>query len=125
MALLMIAETYISRMEEYRKNGSDDEWFFAKLSDSLLENCNPSSAFDAIELVVICALEESEDDLFYYHIQFIIRLGRKSNTSESPALLKSSVAALYKKAVHLGDSHSYSVKELCAWFRLPFNKRVN
>jgi len=120
----MIAEKYISSMQNYRVSGSDDEWFFAKLTDSLLEECNGSAAFDAIEPIVGIAVSEIEGDLFYDHVQFLIKLGRKANTSESPVALKNSIESLQEKAFNFGRSEMDAVKQLCTWFRLPYNKSV-
>lgn len=121
----MIAENYISSMEIYRVSGSDDEWFFAKLTDSLLENCTNSTAFNAIEPIVGIAISEIEGDLFYDHVQFLIKLGRKANTSESPEALKNSIESLQEKAFNFGNHQLEAIKELCAWFRLPYNKSLN
>ena len=77
----MIADSYISRMEHYRVNSSEDEWFTAKLFDGLLGQREPHDAFDSL---VEYSLNEAEGDLFYDHIQFLSRLGHKADTSESP-----------------------------------------
>jgi len=121
MASIMIADSYKSKMEEYRKNGSDDEWFFVKLTDHFGQ-CEPFNAFEAIDSIVNYTLIEDEADLFYDHIQFLIYLGRKANTVESPQALKNAVAVLVEKATKFGDPQLSSVRALCAWFRLPFNK---
>lgn len=121
----MIAENYKSSMEKYRVSGSDDEWFFAKLTDSLLEDCTSSTAFDAIEPIVSIAISEIEGDLFYDHMQFLIKLGRKAKTSESPEALKNSIESLHEKAINFGSPQLEAIKELCAWFRLPYNISLN
>lgn len=77
MARNVIANSYIVAIEDYRANGSDDEWFFAKLTDGLLDGCEPHDAYQAIEEIVEYALNENDEGLFYYHLQFILRLGRR------------------------------------------------
>ncbi len=111
-------------MDRFRVNGSTDEWFFAKLSDGLLANCEPYEAYEAIGTVVEYALKEHEADLFYDHVQFLIRLGRKSSTTEAPQPLVKGVSVLEEKATKFGPPQLSSLKELCTWFRLPFNKRL-
>ena len=109
----MIADNYKSSMEKYRVNGSGDEWFIAKLTDSLLKDCSSSIAFDAIEPIVDVAISEVEGNLFYDHVQFLIKLARKANTSESPEVLKNSIESLHEKAINFGNPQLEAMKELC------------
>ncbi|MGR6871477.1 hypothetical protein ACU6U9_04035 [Pseudomonas sp. HK3] len=118
MAMSMIAEYYKLGMEKYRSEGAEDEWFCSKLTESLLNNCSSNDAFDAIDPIVALAVTELESDLFYDHIQFLIQLGRKANTSESPDILKNSIGLLHQKATKYGPPQVTALNELCTWFRL-------
>ncbi len=118
----MIAESYITEIEAYRANGSNDEWFFAKITDHLLEDHSPQEAFDAVGEIAQFALDEEEASLFYDHIQFLIRLARTANTTECPKSFYEISKRLRAKASMFGEAELSAVKELYSWFRLPFNK---
>lgn len=118
----MVADEYKRKIELYRSEGSDDEWFYGKACDAILEKCNSSEAYDAIKEITFLAVSEVDSGFFYYHIQFLIRLGRAANTTESPAELKGAMSLLIKKAEGAGEEQERSMQELCAWFSLPFNK---
>ncbi|WP_020405490.1 hypothetical protein [Hahella ganghwensis] len=114
----MVFSEYKTEMERLRQDDSDDEWFFANLCESILSQCEPFEAYEAIESVVQLAVSEKEGDFFYYHIQFLIKLGCAANTSQCPEALIEAVPALWKKAGKLGKAEEASVQELSAWFRL-------
>jgi hypothetical protein len=125
MAKKVIANSYIVAIENYRTNGSEDECFFAKLTDGLLDGCESHDAYEAIDAIVEHALDENDEGLYYDHLQFILRLGRKVDTSQAPESLINNVAKLEKMASNFGQPQLSSLKEICAWFMLPFSKRVN
>ncbi|CAA0113813.1 Uncharacterised protein [Halioglobus japonicus] len=118
----MIAESYISSMREFRITGSDDEWFHVKLTDSLLEQCSEPDAYAAIEPIVRWLVVEPMDDLLYYQIVFLLSLARCANTTETPILLSMHVEELLTRARLEGEAVERTVRDLCAWFRLPINK---
>lgn len=89
-------------IEEYRTNGSEDEWFFSKLTDGLLDGCESHDAYEAIEAIVEHALDENDEGLFYDHLQFILRLGCKADTSQAPASFIKNVAKLERIATNFG-----------------------
>lgn len=125
MAMNVIANSYIVAIEDYRASGSDDEWFFAKLTDGLLDGCESHDAYEAVKAIVEYALNENDEYLFYGHLQFIIRLGRSADTSQAPEGLINNIAKLEEMAKNFGQPQLSSLKEMCTWFRIPFNKRVN
>lgn len=117
----MIVEKYTTGIEKYRIEGSEDEWYTSKLEDLAMEGTNSTDVFNAIDGIVKLATKELESDLFYNHIQFLITLARKANTTEPSKLLLSNYEVLQNKANQFGQPQITAVKELCKWFRLPFN----
>jgi hypothetical protein len=115
----VIVDIYTTGIEKYRAEGSDDEWYIDKLRDLAMDGASSADAFNAIEGIVELATREDESDVFYEHIQFLIRLARKSDTSEPPKSLLLNHKALQNMADQLGQPEIASVKELCRWYRLP------
>ncbi|OED35147.1 hypothetical protein AB833_31405 [Chromatiales bacterium (ex Bugula neritina AB1)] len=68
MAKKVIANSYIVAIEDYRANGSEDEWFFAKLTEGLLDGCESHDAYEAIAPIVEHVLDENDESLFYDHL---------------------------------------------------------
>ncbi|WP_346837886.1 hypothetical protein [Microbulbifer sp. SAOS-129_SWC] len=120
----MVFSEYKAQMDRLRRYESDDEWFFENLCESILSRSEPFEAYKAIESVVQVAVSEKEADFFYYHIQFLIKLGRAADTSQCPDALMEAAPALWKKAGELGGAEEASAQELLAWCRIPFNKKL-
>jgi hypothetical protein len=113
----MIAETYLQGIDKYKKEGSEDEWYFSNLSDEASKNVDTFEAFEAIDKLVESALTEQDGYLFYNLIYFIITLAGKSNTTQSPELLKFNYALLKEKASKFGRGELKAVDELGRYYR--------
>lgn len=111
----MIADKYISGIELYRKQGSEDEWFISKLAENALEGAD---AYRAIDTIIDLASNEHEGDLLYDHIQFLLALARKSDTTQPSESIQFNSGFLQIKAELIGEPQLKAVNELCSWFRL-------
>ncbi len=120
-----ISETYLHEIEKHKITGSDDEWYFANLVESLLSNCQPYDAFGAMELIIIHATNESVSDVFIWDIQFILSLARKSRSTEIPTSLDIYAPALAKKAIIFGEFACHTLEQLFIWFRINNVIQIN
>lgn len=114
----VIADKYISGIELYRKEGSKDEWFISKLTENALEGASSADAYQAIDTIIDFASNEHEGDLFYEHMQFIIALARKSDTTQPSESMQFNSGLLKIKAELIGEPQLRAVNEFCSWFRL-------
>ena len=113
-----ISEIYVHEIEKYKIIGSDDEWYIANLVESLLSACQPHDAFNAMPLIILHAIDESDSEIFICDLQFILSLARKSRTTETPSSLVIHAPELAQKARMFGEVAYQTLEQLFIWFRI-------
>ena len=78
---------FLDRTSDWERHLEIDEWFFAKLRDSLLSRLTPSDAFDAIDEFVPHVLSASDPYLCLEYVVVLDSLARHSNTTQVPPKL--------------------------------------
>jgi hypothetical protein len=92
-----------------------DEWFFSRLEDQIVALLAPSEAFAAIEEVVELILQQHDPTLKYYCGVFLIRLARRSETTELPGGLRSA----WDSIELLLRDYKDIAGQLRGWYRQP------
>ncbi len=103
----------------------EDEWFFCKLREEIVESLSPEVAFSEITGTLELALQQEEVGLFIEVLELSLSLIRKASTTEIPIGLEQQLIKLKNCANKFGKDIDYSnrqIKEIQGWFRIKSNQ---
>lgn len=105
-------------INNWMKNGNEDEWLFEKFRETEIDNLEPYEAFDFINEVIPILLNEANSDIWTELFETIISLAHKSNTTEIPNIILENWEIIKSKSELLGTYDLDKLYELANYYRI-------
>jgi hypothetical protein len=110
-------QQYLANLENWEQRLTNDEWFFVRIGDDLVDSLTPPEAFSAIDQIIDHLLTTDDSNLQIELILLIQSLARKADTTEMPPKLQQSLGLISKDISNTSRYHKMQFDDLLHWFR--------
>ncbi|WP_027156856.1 hypothetical protein [Methylobacter luteus] len=114
----MVTDDFVSELNDWDGKLSDDEWYFCKLRERLVNSLNQEEAFNQIPSIVEVILKNSDEFVCMEGFELLLSIVRKSETTEAPPKLKEQWEILKAHMNQFGDYEKRKFDELSHWYRI-------
>jgi|APSaa5957512576_1039674.scaffolds.fasta_scaffold326382_1 hypothetical protein len=107
----------IKTIDEWNKDPIEDEWLFETFREQYVGTMSPSEAFQAIDCTIDVLINLSDESTAVEVLETIIDLARQSDTTQVPAKLSKTRAALINQFKGMDDYARDKLGELFQYYR--------
>ena len=114
-----VSKQFIDSLIGCESNIENDEWYFCKSRENIINSLSPNEAFDSIMEILNLAVIKEYHDFLDLILQFALELSLKSETTQLPQGLENILNEIYLIIPNIDKEYYINkINEVCNFYRI-------